>query len=213
MEVKRYLNEWETYDYELSEDNKKMIISFGGNGDLYLCLFNLYSGNNNKFKITKENMEIYGILVNLFKSIENPTLYEVSKSELNCCDTNEEIKALYKRANENNNLLKQSDSYKKLYHDGIISWHNDNFPYELSDVVNIYKDSEEIVLDFTKNKMNIPTNFSDMVEIRFRNSGSYYNPLNYLFMEMYNELNEYDPDYHQIHFEELNYTQKMKQKH
>ena len=48
--------------------------------------------------------------------------------------------------------------------------------------------------------------------VRFRNSGSRYEPYNFTFMNMYNGLCEYDSDYHQIHIEEYLYHQKAYQK-
>ena len=47
------------------------------------------------------------------------------------------------------------------------------------------------------------------VSIRFRNSGSRYNPFNIIFMKMFNKLQEYNPEYHQIHIEELEYQKKL----
>ena len=44
--------------------------------------------------------------------------------------------------------------------------------------------------------------------IRFRNSGSRYEPFNICFMQMYNELKNYDSNCHQIHIEEYLYKQK-----
>lgn len=48
--------------------------------------------------------------------------------------------------------------------------------------------------------------------IRFRNSGSRYNPFNINFMQMYNSLKEYDPNNHQIHIEEYLYKQNKLKK-
>ena len=47
------------------------------------------------------------------------------------------------------------------------------------------------------------------ISIRFRNSGSLYDPFNMIFMRMFNKLQNYDPEYHQIHFEEINYAKKL----
>ena len=46
--------------------------------------------------------------------------------------------------------------------------------------------------------------------IRFRNSGSSYQPFNILFMDVFNKLQEYDPNYHQMHIEEYAYQKKLK---
>ena len=46
--------------------------------------------------------------------------------------------------------------------------------------------------------------------MRIRNSGSNYNPFNCIFMRMFQKLQEVDNDYHQIHFEELEYKRLLK---
>ena len=51
-----------------------------------------------------------------------------------------------------------------------------------------------------------------MIGIRFRNSGSTYTPFNNVFMRMYNQFLEYEPDFHQIHIEEILYKEKVKKK-
>ena len=45
-----------------------------------------------------------------------------------------------------------------------------------------------------------------------RNSGSRYSPHNIVFMRMFNELQEYYPEYHQIHMEEIEYQKKLQLK-
>ena len=47
------------------------------------------------------------------------------------------------------------------------------------------------------------------ISIRFRNSGSKYKPFNICFMRLFNNLQNYDPDYHQITIEEYNYKRKI----
>ena len=45
--------------------------------------------------------------------------------------------------------------------------------------------------------------------VRFRNSGSSYDPFNIPFMKFFNKLQEYDPEYHQIHIEEVILQKKL----
>ena len=55
-------------------------------------------------------------------------------------------------------------------------------------------------------------NSPNYIPIRFRNSGSTYTPFNNVFMGMFNQLQEYDPNYHQIHIEEYLYQKKLVKK-
>lgn len=209
MEVKRYINQEGTFDYQLIEDNKELLIMFGGNWDLYFSFLKYDDFDDNIFKITKENMQLFNSFNNLIESIKNPKLHKVSSLELAFCESKEEIRNLYKQAEKYNEKLKEESRYKDLYNNGVVCWHSDEFPYDTTDVVKIYYVGEEIILEFEKNKYE---DYKSEIAIRFRNSGSYYNPFNSIFMQMYNNLNEYDPDYHQIHLEEVGYSKKMKHK-
>lgn len=155
MVVKRYINQEGTFNYQLIEDNKELSIIYGGNGDLYFSFFKYYDFDTNRFVITKDNMQVYNCFKELFNSFENPNLHKVSCLELERCEPEEEIKKLYRKAYENNEKLKQEDRYKKLYNNGIICWHSDEFSYDTTDVVKIYNVGEEIILDFEKNKQKI----------------------------------------------------------
>ena len=59
-----------------------------------------------------------------------------------------------------------------------------------------------------KNKENNSSNF----DIRFRTNGSRYWPFNIVFFNMYNDLLEYNSDYHQVHYEEYLYNEKVLKK-
>ena len=209
MVVKRYINQEGTFNYHLIDNNKELLIMFGGDGDLYFSFLKHYDNDNNKFVITKDNMYVYNCFKELLNSLENPNLHKVSSLELECCETKEEIRNLYKKAEKYNEKLKEESRYKDLYNNGVVCWHSDEFSYDTTDVVKIYNVGEEIILEFEKNKYE---DYKSEIAIRFRNSGSYYNPFNSIFMQMYNNLNEYDPDYHQIHLEEVGYSKKMKHK-
>lgn len=207
MEVKRRFNEQGTFDYVLSEEDKKLFINYVGNGDLYFIFVKNKNCNSNCFEITKENMSIYNVFLELIIELNNPKLHKVSSLELKFCETREEEMKLYNKVDEYNYNLEKQDNYKELYNNGVVCWHSDDYPYDVSDVLKIYINGEKIILEFTKNKLQ---DYGNAVSIRFRNSRSHYTPFNYLFMDMYNELNEYDPDYHQINLEEICYQKKMK---
>ena len=50
------------------------------------------------------------------------------------------------------------------------------------------------------------------ITIRFRNSGSRYDPFNIIFMRLYQGLCNLDYEYHQIHIEEYLQESKIKKK-
>lgn len=71
-----------------------------------------------------------------------------------------------------------------------IEWHSDDTLFDSDDVVKIIKKENSYQLEFTR-----PEEYEDpyhrgssrMISIRFRNSGSYYDPFNIAFMNMFRE--------------------------
>ena len=69
-----------------------------------------------------------------------------------------------------------------------IKWHSDATYFESDDVVKIIKEEDNYHLEFTR-----PEKYEDpfhrgsgrMISVRFRNSGSYYDPFNIAFMNMF----------------------------
>ena len=88
----------------------------------------------------------------------------------------------------------------------------DEEDYLIADRVSIEKIDDTYVLKFTRPELT-EDKFSfrtiGNISIRFRNSGSRYDPFNIIFMRMFNKLQEYNPEYHQIHLEELSYQKKL----
>jgi hypothetical protein len=72
---------------------------------------------------------------------------------------------------------------------------------------------DSILLEFYRPENTLKTlgfRIPGTLTIRFRNSGSTYDPFNIVFMKMYQRLQEYNPDYHQIHIEETIYQKTLK---
>mgnify|MGYP003306174090 CR=1 FL=1 len=113
-----------------------------------------------------------------------------------------------------NERLKTRYHYSELYNsfDNTITWRSDDEQYEYADRVKISKIEDNIVLEFTRPKTNKNTyGYRDFesVSIRFRTSGSRYDEFYIPFMRMFNKLQDYNPNEHQIHIEELNYHKKL----
>lgn len=124
MKVERYFNEQGTFDYVLSEENKKLFINFSGNGDLYFIFVKSNNCNSSCFEITKENMSVYNVFLELIMSLNNPKLHKVSFSELEFCETKEEVMKLYHKVEKYNENLKKQDNYKELCNNKMICWHS-----------------------------------------------------------------------------------------
>ena len=230
MEITRIKGYKTYYDYEFTEENKKFIIAFGGNLDLYWTLktnqnYKSYEEMSQEiydtFTITKENYAIYSLFKTLIDDINNANVYTPS-NEFRIVDA-EKLEAVppslkqIQSVKERNEELKQREGYKRIHEGASLSWHSDEEPYAIADVLKISEEDDAIILEFyrpeltgDKYGMRLP----GTVTIRFRNSGSYYQPFNMVFMRMYNQLQEFDPEldkeFHQLHIEELSYIRKKR---
>ncbi len=214
LEITKGKNE-HGYIFTILTDEGKFDISFAGNLDLYWGY--VYDGNLleipnvKKFKITKENYYLYSLFEELYEDIKNCNIFTLDESDIFFCETGEEIENRRIEIESLNDDLRKSESYNpnRLFRNGNIEWHCDDFPYEESSVVKIAKKEDTFIVTFEKSKIkDIYLTYS----VRFRNSGSSYAPFNMVFMKMYNKLIEYNPEYHQIHIEEYLYQKRKKHK-
>lgn len=233
MEVTRTRGMESGHDYLLKQDNKVLRIAFGSNLDLYWSLSNLdtdrtldslYDEQYETFLITRENHTIYELFKKIVDDIKTPRVYEQVETELDEEDLPdpeiEEIldeinhgESLEERYNRWNQELKKSERYQKLYNGKDIIWHSDDDYFEIADCVKITEVEDGILLEFYRPETTIKTvgfRMPGTICIRFRNSGSTYDPLNIVFMKMYHKLQQYNPDYHQIHMEEIEYQKSLK---
>lgn len=232
MEVVRELIEREgCYNFYLKEGNQVLTVLFGGNLDLY---WNLYTYKENiqdynikdhmkerreKFIVTKENYFIYSLFEELYEDIKNSRIFIPIKKENKEDDAlDEDNFDIWKNMseeelNKRNQTFKKRENYQKLYNGETITWHSDDEEYSVSDIVKIHKEEDYFVLEFIRQKINTDKLIYrplDSISIRFRNSGSTYDPYNVIFMRMFNKLQEYDPECHQLHIEELIYKKVLK---
>ena len=192
----------EGYDrFKITTENGSFDIMFGGNLDLY---WYYWPEENYKdwplaktFTISKENYFIYQKLDELYKNIKEQKPYQ-SKDE------NSSI--VFDSSKLINDSLKSQYSYKNLFQNDIIKWYSDDAPLEEASMLEIKYQEDKYIITFHQGKedFGFPT-----YAIRFRNSGSRYEPYNLAFMNMYNSLSEYDANYHQIHIEEYLYNKKL----
>lgn len=192
MEITREINREGLYDYKFKCGDKTLWIFFGGNLDLYMILSDntLLEECVNKtitFDITKENYELFSIFEKLYNDISL------------CKPYGEKI--------EDDSLWFYETAYNNVYKNYTITWVSDDDPVDSADRMSIDKINDDLIrLTFirTNLKTELPK-FAHGISIRFRNSGSRYDPFNSNFMTMYKDMQTIDPIYHQMHIEELVY--------
>ena len=173
------------FDYKSTDNDKKLDIGFYGNGDLYFSLIGNSSILEDNFIITKENCYIYECFDDLYDNIKN-------------CDFGDE---------SFNDDVKGRGAYKELFQDGVVVFESDDpLDYDMNfNVLKIFKEEDKYRLNFifhnSKNRNH---------SIRIRNARSKYDPFNFVFMEFFNSLQEYDPEYHQMYIEEYVYKKKLR---
>lgn len=203
---------------QLKQEDKTLSIMFGPNLDLYWSLRNDNRENRldyENFYITKENYAIYQLFDNLYSDIENTNFFELEEFEIMQAKTIKDYRRIIKENEQLNERLKESQAYKLLFDGQKITWHSDEEAYDQANVVSIKKIEDAYILEFVRPEKKEKTLYCTIANqheifIRFRNSGSTYDPLNIAFMKMYRNLTQYNPDeeYHQIHLEEYAYSLK-----
>lgn len=196
-----------TYNYELRDNDKSMILSFQGNLDFYMSAIS-YKDNRDKkisFTITKENYAIYSLFDELFRDIEECNIFSFDETRLEFMDDEDEIKEYYERIERMNNDLKTYSAYKRLIKRNLITWKSDDRDYGEPDFIKIYRGEDAFYITFVRQSEELHMG----TVVRFRNSGSSYDPFNIPFMKFFNKLQEYDPEYHQIHIEEVILQKKL----
>lgn len=186
QEIKKFKDSFGYNEFLIETDEGKFRILFAGNLDLYWTCYKSEDINNDKqdFFITKENYFLYSLFDKLYEDIKNNRIYyDITSDKYYECKNNE------------------------LFKDGKIDWYSDEFYEEIASRLLIDKEDDRFKVTFIKSKMGYDYTFTTY-SIRFRNSGSRYNPFNVCFMNMYNALGEYNSDYHQIHIEEYLYNKK-----
>ena len=189
----------------LKEKDSYLSIYFAGNLDLYWSIHSNKRTIENDpksdiFIITKENYDLYNTFEMLYKDIEEINLYD------------EDDKDKYRLYNYSN--------YQELFDEEnkTITWYSDETAKEVANYLKIKKEEDCFILSFNVQEhiKGYDRDFStpNYIPIRFRNSGSRYDPFNTIIMEMYERLQKIenkDENCHQITLEEyLNNLDKEK---
>lgn len=209
MIVRKQKSEEGHYDLFFEEESKVLGIIFAGNLDLYWYFIDKdnFSERNGTFKITKENYFIYSLFEELYNSIKESDVFKVTDVDLMFCKSLKDLEEESNLKESLNKRAKQVGNYDELFHDDMVTWVSDDCKMDEVNSVDIMKkDDDEFILNF------VFTSKFPARSIRFRNSRSYYDPYNCLFMKMFQELQKYDPLDGQIHIEEYLYDKKRLRK-
>jgi len=204
MKIVKQNSEFGLNIYFLDNDDY-LAFTFGGNLDLYWSIHSKNSSNKHCFIITKENYGVYKLFEQLFNDIENINIF--GKIDNLFYGKQEYEKSRYKLFNCSN--------YNELFdkENNTITWYSDETAHEVANVLKIKKEKDLFKIEFYIQPYveGYDKDFYSLnyIPIRFRNSGSSYDPFNVVFMRMYNDMSKIDDinDYgHQIHIEEYLYS-------
>ena len=206
MEIKKTIDNVNHKQYAFIKDNKIFKISFGSNGDLYWSLTNLNIEEDLDYDVftisIEDNYEVYSLLKKLYLDIKNAKISDIDDEfPLFRFNRNEDLDDYEKNLNtkykekEKAQKLKEREAYNLLFNDDKIIWVSDDRDYDKDQMVIISQKDNTFILEFVrkdkedKDIYHYMTSFSSyLISIRFRNSGSTYDPFNVIFMNMYNSL-------------------------
>ena len=157
-------------DIHIQNGNKIFSMCFMRVGDLFWYI-NKSEPNSTKetFDIPATEIEIYKLFDELYKRISTANIFDNSSDEY-----------LEERLTRRNFFNKSTKT---------IEWHSDATYFESDDVVKITQQENNYHIEFTRPKeYEDPFHWGSnkIIAIRFRNSGSYYDPFNIAFMRMFN---------------------------
>lgn len=213
MVVRKQKNYMNTYDIVLEKDNKKIIMTFQGNLDLYIGIVS-EKEDDKPFEITQENYVIYSMFEKLYNDIKNCQVYQVYP-RINSENESEEewqLESLDEEESRIKDMNEDLAKYRKydemsVFKNDKVEWHCDDYPYDKAAILTIEKKDDKFLVNVEDKDKNHFFN-----GVRIRNSGSRHQPYNMVFMRMFNELQEYDPNFHQIHLNEIEYQKKLQLK-
>lgn len=160
----------------INADEGDFFFTFGGNFDLYFSYFgkDLRKKEEHTFILDKDNFFLYNCFDEAYRVIES------------------------EKPLQTDYIYKCKDF--PLLKDGIIEWHSDDGYYDSSAILFIEKldNAYKIVIkEGVISDIQIRT-----ASVRFRNSGSIYEPYNCVFMDLYNKICDHNFEYEQITFDE-----------
>lgn len=177
-------------------DEKKFVMNFAGNLDLYFNLKNF--GDDPSFLIGKDNYAVYEIFDKLYHDVMNgiPFLQDESYNL---------------HIAERTGLIKEDE----------IIWRSDDYSHDVAPYFKITKYPNSYLITFGKPEPPRELDSSELLflelnsferknfTVRIRNSGSDYGMFHVPFMQAYHSLFEISMEYPQVHIEEYLLEQRV----
>jgi len=210
-------------DIVIMDDDKYIRFSYLGNLDLYWSFYNKNMDiNNNYFIITKENYGVYRLFENLFNDIKNINLFDFDDIPFYIDNDRSRLEYVkkqleYREEVMNRYRLFNQSNYNELFDKSTntITWYSDETAHEVANILRIKQEDEIYRIEFFIQPYieGYDRDFytSNYIQIRFRNSGSLYQPFNSIFMKMYNCMTDVDDINdigHQFYIEEYIYERE-----
>ena len=145
------------------EEQKRMTIFYGGNGDLYFDYFGSFQKDNQGRRVGTFTILEQDACYPLFATCYNQIL-DYGKSPQN----------------------RITSAYQKLVQENKIFWYSDSIYDEKANLLILEKKKEGLQLTFIENEEDPIFGFG----IRFCNSGSKYDSFSFCFMELYNQFQD-----------------------
>ena len=190
MEVTRQQNKTATeeqlFDYTITDEGKKLEIKVNQSGDLYWLMDDTEPSDYAVFTITKENEVLYSLFTRLYLQIMR-----------------------YQEVGPNEETKQMSMTHALLTQHGNIAWYSDKDQMDETDIMTMSNVGDAFELEFVHQTKDFPLYYKPgMFDICFSASNSRYYPFNQAFMGMYRDLQQYDPEYHQVHIDEIEFQKK-----
>lgn len=204
MEIVKTPSEFGHKDIRIVEsEDKHLDIVFGGTGDIYWIYDNqeeFFAEEDpmyDLFAIPARDEGLYAIFEELYDDLINGNIYHP-----------EQIPNFYKiavpnaqekenqRCIQSNKDIKESQRYKNLVNNGVITYYSDEELKENAEIVRISKREDCILLEFirqTKKDEQGQTRLPGWYFIRIRLNGSSYTPCDIVFWRHFDNLQKYEP--------------------
>lgn len=193
--MERNFDEKGYYEYSLIQNNLKFKMYYGGNLDIYWEIQNMdvdaenfesYEEKPLEFVIEPQYYEAYSIFFKLLRNVKSSAKKmqdEAQRAKREKME--EEDVVVYVNDDET------AESYELIVKDGVVVWYSDEDSIENANFVTLTQVNGNILVTFRKG--NMENDFPGSIPIRFRNSGSRYNPFNKYFMECFSDIGNIFP--------------------
>ena len=195
--IKEQNNDTTTIYFREEDKQMRILYASRGNGDLYWSIYFKDSGDKHEIIITKEKINIYKTFEELFTDMKDINIFtEDDPFWLTGKERKKYIAEERKRHLEEKERcrLYGEHNYFELYDkdNEIITWYSDETNWKVANILKIKKEDDSFRVVFSIQPhidgYDEDMNSENYISIRFRNSGSRYQPFNVVFMNMFNKL-------------------------